>query len=89
MKAVVVAALALSGCVSTEDYSKLDARLAVVEARYYQLDEDNRKIHDYLDQNHTAVRKNLETLKKNQQDLKTQVQIHDNTIRGWQSGVSQ
>ena len=91
MKTTVVCAIAvvMSGCVSTEDYNKLDARLAVVEARYYSLNEDNSKIHDYLEENHTVVKKNLDTLKKSQQELKTQVQIHDNTIKGWQSGMSQ
>lgn len=92
MKTLVIglaSTLILSGCVSSEDYKKLDARVSVLEARYYALSEDNNKMYDYLNENHLAVKKSIDNLKKTDHDLRYQVEEHDKTIKGWQQGIKQ
>lgn len=86
---LLLIAAALAGCVSTDDYKKLDARLAIVEARYYALDEDNRNIHEYLDKNYETMKKSFAASRKNQDDIRQQLNEHDKTLKSWQQGLPQ
>lgn len=86
---LLIVTVLFSGCVTKDDYNKLDARLSVVEARYYALDEDNKKVHEYLDKNYETMKKSFAAARKNQDDIRQQLNEHDKQIKSWQQPIQQ
>jgi hypothetical protein len=87
MKALAIgmaSALLFAGCAADPKVDRTSLRLAKIETRLGVIEHELDKIHDYLDQNHTAVRVRIDNLKKSHETIKIQVEDHDKTIRGWQ-----
>lgn len=81
--------LLFAGCAADPKVDRTSLRLAKIETRLGVIEHDLDKIHDYLDQNHTAVKIRIDNLKKSHETIKIQVDEHDKTINGWQQGIKQ
>lgn len=71
------------GCAADPKVDRTSLRLAKIETRLGVIEHELDKIHDYLDQNHTAVKVRIENLRKSHETIKIQVDEHDKTINEW------
>lgn len=85
----LMSTLLFAGCASEPQVDRTSLRLSQIETRLGVMEHDLDKIHDYLEHNYTAVKVNIDKLKKSHETIRVQVEEHEKTIKGWQSGIQQ
>jgi outer membrane murein-binding lipoprotein Lpp len=85
----LMSTLILSGCVSADDYRKLEVRVSKMEAKYYALDQNIQEIYDYQDKKYTSDRKKWAEVEQNQRHLDAKLNDHDKQIKQWQTNITQ